>query len=519
MAPDPSFPEYDPGLGRKVSSTDIGGFRMNTGSRIAGSFFALSLGLVGFAAAQTWTPLADQPPFSAGNPLLLTDGTVIAHATCSPDWWRLTPDTSGSYVNGTWSQIASMPPNHGPLYFASAVLPDGRVIVEGGEYNFCSPVWTNLGAIYDPIANSWQPVAPPAGWTTIGDAQSAVLADGTFMVANCCSTEAALFDAKKLTWTPTGAGKADWNDEENWTLLPNGGVLTIDAYVRSYDPLGTNSEIYNPATGTWSSAGSTIVQLWDSYPSASRASYEVGPAVLRPDGTVFATGANGVPHGSGHTSIYDTKTGTWTAGPDFPAGLDIADGPAALLPNGNVLVETSPGIFKKGAVFFEWNGSALIEVPGPPPAKVESSYLGNMLVLPTGEILWTDLGGNAWVYTSTGGPNPAWAPVIQSGPPVTNIQRGKTYRISGQNFNGFSQGAAYGDDAQAATNYPLVRITNRVSGHVFYARTHDHSTMAVAYTGTASTFYDVPAAAETGLADLVVVANGIASAPITVSIQ
>src|SRR5262249_28646685 len=39
--------------------------------------------------------------------------------------------------------------------------------------------------------------------------------------------------------------------------------------------------------------------------------------------------------------------------------------------------------------------------------------------------------------------------------------------------------------------YPIVRITNRASGHVFYARTHDHSTMAVAYTGTASTFYDV----------------------------
>src|SRR5262249_51235401 len=201
----------------------------------------------------------------------------------------------------------------------------------------------------------------------------------------------ALFDARKLTWTPTGAGKADWNDEENWTLLPSGGILTIDAYVRSYDPLGTNSEIYNPATGTWSSAGSTIVQLWDSYTNSSRASYEVGPAVLRPDGTVFATGANGAPHGSGHTSIYDTKTGTWTPGPDFPGGLDVADGPAALLPNGNVLVETSPGIFKKGAVFFEWNGSALIEIPGPPPAKGEASYLGNMLVLPTGQILWTDL--------------------------------------------------------------------------------------------------------------------------------
>src|SRR5207249_8969303 len=157
-----------------------------------------------------------------------------------------------------------------------AVLPDGRVIVEGGEYNLCHAVWTNLGAIYDPIADSWTPVNPPAGWKTIGDAQGVVLADGTYMLANCCTTQTALFNAKKLTWTPTGAGKATVNDEEGWALLPNGSVLTVDAYVFSYDVNGTNSEIYNPATGTWSSAGSTIVQLWDSYPSESRASYEVG---------------------------------------------------------------------------------------------------------------------------------------------------------------------------------------------------------------------------------------------------
>jgi hypothetical protein len=32
----------------------------------------------------------------------------------------------------------------------------------------------------------------------------------------------------------------------------------------------------------------------------------------------------------------------------------------------------------------------------------------------------------------------------------------------------------YGDDSQAAANYPLVRITNDRTGHVFYSRTHDH---------------------------------------------
>ena len=37
--------------------------------------------------------------------------------------------------------------------------------------------------------------------------------------------------------------------------------------------------------------------------------------VLRPDGTVFATGANRC--AAGHTAIYNVSAGTWTAGPDF----------------------------------------------------------------------------------------------------------------------------------------------------------------------------------------------------------
>ena len=86
-----------------------------------------------------------------------------------PDWWRLTPDQFGSYVNGTWSQIASLPPDYSPLYHSSAVLPDGRLIIEGGEYLLSLdqtelvPTWTNKGAIYDPIANSWTMVAATDG--------------------------------------------------------------------------------------------------------------------------------------------------------------------------------------------------------------------------------------------------------------------------------------------------------------------------------------------------------------------
>ena len=98
--------------------------------------------------------------------------------------------------------------------------------------------------------------------------------------------------------------------------------------------------------------------------------------------------------------------------------------------------------------------------------------------------------------------------------------RGKSYTIFGTQFNGLSQGAAYGDDFQDATNYPLVRIVNQASGHVFYTRTHNPSTMAVA-TGSkkVSTKFDVLANAESGLSQLFVVANGIPSSGYFVNVQ
>jgi hypothetical protein len=83
-----------------------------------------------------------------------------------------------------------------------------------------------------------------------------------------------------------------------------------------------------------------------------------------------------------------------------------------------------------------------------------------------------------------------------------------------------SQANAYGDDFQDATNYPLVSITNNATGHVFYCKTHGHSTMAVA-TGSSvvSTKFDVPATTETGASKLVVIANGIPSASVTVTVR
>jgi hypothetical protein len=75
-----------------------------------------------------------------------------------------------------------------------------------------------------------------------------------------------------------------------------------------------------------------------------------------------------------------------------------------------------------------------------------------------------------------------------------------------------SQAVGYGDDAAAATNYPLVRIRHLATGTVTYCRTVDHSTMGVA-TGTSiqSTNFVVPLGLPQGASEICVIANGISS--------
>ncbi|MBV8762680.1 MAG: hypothetical protein JO257_35670 [Deltaproteobacteria bacterium] len=491
---------------------------------------------------KTWRPVTTAP-FAAAAPLLLTDGTVMIQNQSASDWWQLTPNEMGDYAAGTWKQLASMPNGYAPLYTASAVLPDGRVIVQGGEYDGNGPgVWTTKGALYDPIANSWKNVPPPAGWQTIGDASGMVTADGRWMLTSCCdSTKAQAFlDLNTMVYTPTGMGKLDIHDEESWVQLYDDTILTVDC--NNKNDL-TAAESFDPKTGVWSPAGHTPVQLSD-LDRDGNGSHEIGPNVLRHDGTVLALGA------TGHNATYDPATMTWTAAPDLPnigGQLDLADGPAAIMPNGNVLVPASPGVFNAPTHYFEWDGMGWTPTADPPAASGQTTYQLNLMVLPSGEILMTDFSSDVEVYTPAPGHADNTVPVITQAPqlmasareiatsdpnmpamsvsdadgvtPVSNLFLGKTYKLSVLRMNGITQGAYYGDDEQSYTNYPIIRLTYQDSGHVLYLRSHDHSNRAIGPDKRGTTLFDVPATAERGLATLESVANGISSPPVLVNVK
>lgn len=456
-----------------------------------------------------------------GGPMfLLTDGTVFmnecANGYGTRRWWKLIPDATGSYVNGTWTRMADS--INARKYFASAVLADGRLLVCGGEYSDAGGD-TGASEIYDPVANSWAPVAPPPGITQIGDSPCCMLADGRFLLGSYNSTTNFLRDPATGNWMPA-ASKGDSGSEETWVLLRDGNVVVPQC---SASP---NAELYLTGSGGggWMADGTLVASIVEA------ASIETGPGLLLADGRAFFIGS------TGNTAVYQpgsgtAPAGTWTAGPAIPMrgnqNQGSKDGPGVLLPSGTTLFPVAPldgsaGNYLSPCSFYESDAANITRVSDPPNSNCPT-YVGRMLIIPTGQAMWArEDDSGVFVYTEFGQPQNSFRPVITSCP--ANIAAGSTFALSGTQFNGLSQAMSYGDDCTAATNYPIVRIVNLITQRVLYCRTANHAignvpSMGVA-TGNAivTTNVAVPWGIDRGVSQLFVVANGISSAPQAVNL-
>jgi hypothetical protein len=464
-----------------------------------------------------WNALLNQPTFDASTMLLLTDGNVMCNdeggsASGTSNWWKLIPDPFGSYINGSWSRLSNSP--NSPLFFASAVMKDGRVFVAGGEYNGTGQRVELLAAeIFDPLSNNWTVIPTPPGWTNIGDAPCCVIPDGRILLGSIMTNETAMYDPLTNSWKATARKLNSSSEEESWTLLPDQTILTEDC-------LGhPKTEKYVISSNSWVPTGSTPSDLVD-------ASLEIGPSILLPDGRTIVIGATGV------TAIYEmppisSQPGTWINGPRFPItngqNLGAKDAPACLLPNGRVLCVAGPvdrtNEFLPPTYFFEFDPVSLTINPVVNPSNNgKEVFQGRMLLLPTGQILFSNGSNNIEVYTPDGSYDPIWRSRITKCP--SQINPGITYTLFGTQLNGLSQAVNYGDDASMATNYPIIRIHNTSTNKQIYCRTHDHSTMGV-HTGSVihSTRFTVPSSIEAGKSQLFVIANGIPSEPFQVIVS
>jgi len=477
-------------------------------------------------AVGAWIPLANIPPTTTpgtnygGHMLLLSDATVMVQDRTSPRWFRLTPATNGRYIDGSWSNMGPM--SYSRDFYASVVLRDGRVLIAGGEHPTNGPQKTN-SEVYNPATNGWYPTA--SAGVTFSDSESVILPDGTVIVHPLLGTNEPQLVMHYYpglnTWT-FGATNTGKQGETTWVKLPDDSILTVNDGTQS-------SERYIPALDQWIRDASVPVNLFSNA--------ETGAAFLLPDGRAFFLGA------SGRTALYaptgTTNKGSWAVGPDIPDGRFADDAPAAMMVNGRILCAVGAIANNGGSPppmwFYEYdytgsttNSDGTVNTNGvfypaasPGNPTIGSSFSASsfqlyLLDLPDGTVLFTDNvdpSGQLYVYKPETPPLPSGKPTVYN----INWNSDLTLHLSGTLFNGISQGASFGDDAQQDSNYPLVRFTDG-SGRVYYGRTFNWSSTSV-MTGSriVTTEATLPAqvADSPGIYSLQVVANGIASDPVT----
>jgi uncharacterized repeat protein (TIGR01451 family) len=473
----------------------------------------------------TWQTLAPTNP-SAGPTgeqamNLLSDGTVIVQSgqgSASAIWYKLSPSASGSYVNGTWSPLAPM--NLARRDFNSAILPDGRVIVVGAEYYGPSnTLFTNTCEMYDPVHNTWTYIASaPSPTGTLGECPIEVLPDGRVLASDKRGPTTSIYSPSTNTWTAAPDKlRADWTDEETWVKLPDNSILSYDIWSSISDNT-FHAQRYIPdpsgGVGQWVDASNVDSTNPPALLSSPSADWEIGPGFLQADGRVIQFGA------LGNTAIYNPATDQWSAGPAEPTRLingvlqqlTINDAAGATLPNGNIVIKFTPmDTSISGTFVYEYDPVAQTFTDVTPSGGIKA---GNMLILPTGQVLasnWDAMHMN--VYTPSGAAPAASQPTISG---VADNHDG-TFTLTGTQLNGISEGADFGDDAGVATNYPIVQLSSTDgSGHVYFAKTFNWSSTGVATGSTPDTTnFSLPASLPYGTYSLCVIANGIASNPVT----
>ena len=183
-------------------------------------------------------------------------------------------------------------------------LNSGKVLVVGGE----DYLHLRLGSaeLYDPATGTWSLTGslntPRSGHTATFLADGKVLVVGGRDSNNLTVSSAELYDPTTGIWSFTSSLETS-RSGHTATLLPDGKVLVVGG--NSFQPLVlASAEIYNPATGIWSLTGSL---------ETSRSGHT---AVLLADGKVLVAGGTNYSdynlYWLSSAELYDPATGTWS---------------------------------------------------------------------------------------------------------------------------------------------------------------------------------------------------------------
>jgi WD40 repeat protein len=277
-------------------------------------------------------------------------------------------------ATGTWATTGSL--SNSRSYHTATLLPNGKVLVAGGLAGFNGLASAEL---YDPATGLWTPTGSLTIRRRLHTAtllpNGQVLVAGGFVdepftiIGGYTTPSAELYDPTSGTWTTTGS-LAQQRHQHTATLLPKGKVLVAagDGHF-SGGGVQASAEIYDPASGTWTSTGNlntrrrlhtatllpngkvlvaggydnNLLASAELYDSASETWSPTGSlgtarinhtATLLQGGKVLAAGGSG---GRGASAeLYDPPNGTWMTTGSLVTGR--RDHTATLLSDGNVLV-------------------------------------------------------------------------------------------------------------------------------------------------------------------------------------
>ena len=401
--------------------------------------------------------------------------------------------------------------------------------------------------LYDPVANEWtkflningktvNPADPPTalidptqntnfpslcGTQSFADMISETLPDGRVLMAPVCPKncgDTLIFDPKSYNpsiagsgWLPqaaplanTGGNAFSCNQQEaTWVKLTDGSILTADPPVLPGDNQ-TSERFFQNQWVTGVPLGFSLFDTEFGYTTNLGSDGEEGPAFLLPNGNAFLIG------GAPVTGLYIPGAPqafyAWTPASLAPMGpatgqasLSADDAPGATMVNGKILLAlnfaATPVFPLPTPIFFyEFDPfqNTFAEVPGPGNSGAPSVWSDcgatTMLVLPDGTVLMPSGCDNTQLYVY----QPSGQPLTQGQPSISGISfnSGTSFHLNGLGLTGISEGASFGDDAQMASNYPLVRLTDS-GGRVQYARTFNWSSTGVQVSGTESTDFSV----------------------------
>jgi N-acetylneuraminic acid mutarotase len=207
---------------------------------------------------------------------------------------------------GTWAPTGSMATARES--HTATVLADGRVLVAGGNSGGSFATIFSSAEIYNPASGTW---APTGSMTHVRSGHTATLLnDGRVLVAGGSDglplASAEIYDPASDTWAATGSLSIA-RAGHTATLLGDGRVLVVGGVANSSaTSTQASAEIFNPASGTWAPTGSMATKR------SSHTATGLADGLVLVTGGLTPVDTNGNIALTASTEIYNPATGSWT---------------------------------------------------------------------------------------------------------------------------------------------------------------------------------------------------------------